>query len=121
MDRSKAFGRGILALIIVIAVSVPSFARAMPMQSSLAQVNISEMVGCHGQPCSDHQSNSPVQNKAATCMTAFCIAPLLLAPNSMAAFSAVSYPITHRVIAETFPLGMSQIPDPYPPRPNHLI
>ncbi len=121
MDRCKAFGRGILALIIVIAVSVPSFARAMPMQSYQVQAKMSVMVGCHGQPCSDHQSKSPVQNKAATCMAAFCIAPLLLAPNSMAVFSPVSYPITHRVIAETFPLGMSQNPDPYPPRQNHLI
>ncbi|MCB5945167.1 hypothetical protein [Acidocella sp. KAb 2-4] len=121
MDLYKAFGRGILALIIVITLSVPSFARAMSMQTSQAQANMSVMVGCHGQPCSDHQSNSPVQNKAATCMTAFCIAPLLLAPNPVAVFSTVSYPIVHRVIAATFPLGMSQNPDPYPPRQNHLI
>lgn len=121
MDRYKAFGRGILALIVVIAVSVPSFAHAMPMRSSQVQANMGMMVGCHGQPCSDHQTKSPAQNKAATCMAAFCIAPLLLAPNSPAAFSSVSEAVIRRIIAATSPLGMSQNPDPYPPRPNHLI
>jgi hypothetical protein len=119
MNGLKAFGRGILALIIVMAVSWPSFARAMPMQTSQMQTKMDMSIGCNDHPCGDHQSNNPLKNKSSDC--AVCTAPALIAPATFSISSTTSYLVAHEVVGVTFPLGRLRIPDPYPPRQLPII
>jgi|ERR1700693_763432 hypothetical protein len=120
MNGLKAFGRGILALIIVMEVSWPSFARAMPMQTGQMHTKMGMSIGCN-HPCGDHQSNNPLKNKSSDCAMAVCTAPALIAPASFSISSIMFYPVAHEVVGVTFPLGHLRIPDPYPPRRLPII
>ena len=116
MGGLTAFWRSILALVIVISVMTPSFARAMPMQSGPMQTNVMMSMGCNRLHCADHPSGSPTKIKASGCAAAVCISPGWVLPAQFVVSAVSFYPIRHELASQAAPTGILRIPDPYPPR-----
>lgn len=105
--------RFLIALALVLATSVPAFARAMPMTQAVAMAPI-----CVGHGCAGHHNPGQAQHRS---MGARCIAPACTGAVAlpMTEASAVAFIDTaaayHPPVASSH-LGLRPVPDAPPPR-----
>ena len=105
--------RFLIALALVLATSVPAFARAMPMTQAVAMATV-----CIGHDCSGHHSPGPAQHRS---MGARCIAPACTGAVALPMIGAdtVAFIATaaayHPPVASSH-LGLRPVPDAPPPR-----
>jgi hypothetical protein len=121
MDRLRTAARMLFVLIIAISAIMPNCARAMPMQSVAVMTNAMMSNGCQGHGCSDHQSGNPMKAKGTGCTVGVCALQIAVMPGHSAASTVLFYSMHHETMAEVFPAGAFQTPDPYPPRQLPLI
>ena len=106
MLRLAKLGRLFLTLLIALAFSMPTFARAMPMP-----------VGpdCGGHHCT-HQSSRTTHHGLPACATAACMPVVASMPEQPIASNLSFYSVEHLPAPRAARAGLKAMPEPYPPR-----
>ena len=105
--------RFVIALALVLATSVPAFARAMPMAHAAAAVTI-----CVDHSCAGHQNSghSRQDHMASGCFAVACAGPVSLPASASPSVPIVDVAITYNPIAAPRRTGVRAVPDAPPPR-----
>ncbi|WP_138919236.1 hypothetical protein [Acidiphilium sp. PM] len=105
--------RFLIALVLVLATSVPAFARVMPMTYAAATAAV-----CIGHDCSGHHSPGPAQHRSmgARCTAPACTSAVALPMTGASAVEFIDAAMTYHPPVASFHLGLRPIPDAPPPR-----
>ena len=102
MLRLAKLGRLFLALLIALALSVPSFAQAMPMPV--------------GPCCAGHHASGAVKHALPVCAAAACVPVVAFMPAPPTFLMTSFHMIEHAVALPALRPGVKARPEPYPPR-----
>ncbi|MCF3948021.1 hypothetical protein AiwAL_16120 [Acidiphilium sp. AL] len=104
----------LIALALVLATSVPAFARAMPMTQAVATAPV-----CIGHDCSGHHSPGQAHHRpmGARCIAPTCTSAVALPISGASAVALIDTVLTtYHPLAASSHLGLRPIPDAPPPR-----
>ena len=107
--------RFLIALALVLATSVPAFARVMPMPMIQA---VATAPVCIGHGCAGHHSPGPPQHRSmgARCIAPACTSAVALPMTGASAVALIDTAMTYHPPVASFHLGLRPIPDAPPPR-----